>query len=81
MMGSAVSEPWPISAAGDMMDTVPSACSVTHGFTTTSFPRAACDCAAARFSAPGTPSDTPKVNPAAPSMKRRRPSFLIPEHA
>src|SRR6185436_7701117 len=45
---------------------------VTQGFNTTFF---AAVCARERC---GAPSATPKVSPAAPSMKRRLPRFFIP---
>src|SRR2546430_16542999 len=64
MSGSEVSEPCPISAAGDMIDTVLSGEIVTHGLRATSPVRAA---ASAR-----RPDETGKVRPAPPTMKPRR---------
>ena len=64
MSGSDVSEPWPISAAGDMMATVSSVEIVTQGLSATSPLRAA---APVR-----RPDVTVKVNPAAPIIRARR---------
>src|SRR5262249_14338721 len=63
MSGSDVSDPCPISAAGDMIATVSSVEIVTHGLSATSPLRAA----SAR-----RPDAIVKVKPAAPTMKVRR---------
>jgi hypothetical protein len=70
--GIEVSEPCPISVAGDMMNTVPSVETVTHAFTTVCLGAAAANAAPA-FMRSGTPATTPNVSPAAPTMNRRRP--------
>jgi hypothetical protein len=55
-----------------MIAIVPSVDSVTQGLTTTSFDVAA-ELAPPTSNDAGMPSVTPNVNPAAPTMKRRRP--------
>ena len=58
-----MSEPWPISAAGDMMATVSSVEIVTQGLSATSL----------RAAEPARrPDVTVKVNPAAPIIRARR---------
>src|SRR6185369_7279046 len=62
--GSDVSEPWPISAAGDMIATVLSAAIVTHGPNVFSV--------AVWLVAEGGTRLMPNVKPAAPTMNPRR---------
>src|SRR5262252_10799969 len=68
--GSEVSDPCPISAAGDMIATVSSVEIVTHGLKATSLP-------AASAVPNGRRAATANVNPAAPIMKPRRPTSAL----
>jgi hypothetical protein len=67
--GSEVSEPCPISAAGDMIATTSSVAIVTHGLI---FVPDTSDPTAAAAAAPMSPRAMAKENPAAPTMNWRR---------
>ena len=75
MSGSEVSDPCPISTAGDWMKMVPSVAMLTHGLKAGAFPADAASAAPAgsMVLVPAHPaSATPNVRPAAPTMNSRR---------
>src|ERR1700761_6172565 len=67
--GSEVSDPFPISVAGAMIDISPLASILTHGLNGLPEMEAA---SVAAYANPSRPTVTAKVSPAAPIMKPRR---------